>query len=139
MDIEINKRVLKYRKKSGMLQIDVAQALNMKLSTYSQMERLGDISAERIRKLADIFKIDVRVLLYGENFESTPSNSTPNFPPDGFVLLPLPQSGMSYYPVHNIESSIISIYRNELTKENQKQICKLLDSLRKNKKQRNIM
>ena len=64
MNLEINKRVVYYRKKARLKQTEVAELMGMKCSTYSQMEREGDISAERIIKLADIFKIDVRCLLY---------------------------------------------------------------------------
>ena len=100
MDIEINKRVAKYRKKCRMKQFEVAELLDMKVSTYSQMERLGDISAERIRKLAEIFNIDVKKLLYGEDY-STPEPA-PIYDPEKFILLPIPTNGMSYMPVHNI-------------------------------------
>ena len=131
MDIEINKRVTKYRKKNGMKQYQVAEMLGMKLSSYSQMERLGDISAERIRKLAEIFNMDVRNLLYDENFPNP--GPAPVYNPEKFILLPALTNGMSYMPVHNIESALITIYRNEFKKENQKQICELFDYLRKNK------
>ena len=79
------------------------------------MERLGDISAERIRKLAEIFNIDVKKLLYGENY--SPPETDPVYDTENFVLLPIPTNGMSYMPVHNIESALISVYRNQFNKE----------------------
>lgn len=131
MDIEINKRVAKYRKRAGMKQWEVAERLDMKSSTYSQMERVGDISAERIRNLAEIFNVDVKDLLYGESSRHSPF---PTVDPEKFVILPAPPNGMSYIPAHNTEASLIRIYRNDFTKENQKKICRLFDYLRKHKK-----
>ena len=63
----INQRVRKYRKDLFLNQSDVAQMLGMKTSTYSQMERMGNITCETLLKLTEILKVDVRKLLYGED------------------------------------------------------------------------
>lgn len=63
----INQRVRKYRKDLFLNQSDVAQMLGMKTSTYSQMERMGNITCETLLKLTEILKVDVLKLLYGED------------------------------------------------------------------------
>lgn len=63
----INQRVRKYRKELFLSQADVAGMLGMKTSTYSQMERMGNITCETLLKLAEIFKVDALKLLYGED------------------------------------------------------------------------
>lgn len=63
----INQRVKKQRKELFLSQADVAQMLDMKTSTYSQMERMGNITCETLLKLTEILKVDVLKLLYGED------------------------------------------------------------------------
>lgn len=63
----INQRVKKYRKELFLSQADVAQMLDMKTSTYSQMERMGNMTCETLLKLTEILKVDVLKLLYGED------------------------------------------------------------------------
>ena len=65
---EINERVVKIRKKHGFSQENLADKLNMKLSTYSQMERSGKIPCEVLVEIAEVFKMDIRYFLY-DNFE----------------------------------------------------------------------
>ena len=65
----INQRVRKYRKDLFLNQSDVAQMLGMKTSTYSQMERMGNITCETHLKLTKILKVDVLKLLYGEDIQ----------------------------------------------------------------------
>lgn len=62
----INQRVARCRKLANLTQTDVAEKLNMKCSTYSQMERKGIISAERLLKLAQIFDVSPNYLLNGQ-------------------------------------------------------------------------
>lgn len=62
----INKRVVHYRKLANLTQIETAEKMGMKISTYSQMERVGKISGERIVRLAEIFNIDPYLLLHNE-------------------------------------------------------------------------
>ncbi len=61
---EINKRIIYYRKKLGLTQGEVAQKLGIKPTTYSQAERENNITCEMAIKLAEIFNIDVKFLLY---------------------------------------------------------------------------
>ena len=62
---DINKRVKQYRKILGFSQANIAEMLGKKPSTYAQLERCGTFSCDTIIKLAEIFKINVSVLLYG--------------------------------------------------------------------------
>lgn len=62
----INKRVAHYRKLANLTQVETAERMGMKVSTYSQMERVGRISGERIVKLAAIFNIDPYLILHNE-------------------------------------------------------------------------
>ena len=62
----INKRIKYYRKKAGYCQYDVAEMLDMKLDTYSKMERFGNISCEILIKLSDILQVNPLLLLYNE-------------------------------------------------------------------------
>lgn len=63
MDNFINKNVVFHRKRKDYTQAEVAEKMAMKCSTYSQMERNGNISGDRLLKLAEIFEIDVSLLL----------------------------------------------------------------------------
>ena len=56
-NMTINERVAFYRKLRGMRQEDLAHKIKMKSSTYSQMERSGEISASRLLKIAEALDI----------------------------------------------------------------------------------
>lgn len=64
-DLSINERVARCRKMQGKRQEDMANALDMKLSTYSQMERAGEIKVARLMDIADILDITPDLLFYG--------------------------------------------------------------------------
>lgn len=81
MNLEINKRVKHIRKLLGYSQIKVAEMLGKKPSTYAQCEREGHITCGMLLSLAEIFNVDVRILLYGECIELSPPPS-----PDTFKL-----------------------------------------------------
>ena len=53
----LNERIAECRNKSGKNQTEVAEMLGIKCSTYSQMERKGIISADRLFEMAKIFGI----------------------------------------------------------------------------------
>ena len=63
----INQRITRYRKMLGYSQAQAADLLDMKHSTYSLKERGGDIDCKTLIKISDVFGVDVKVLLYGEN------------------------------------------------------------------------
>ena len=64
MDQKINKRITYYRKKNKLPQAEVAKMLGMKTNAYSRAEREGNIPCDMAIKLAEIFDIDVKSLLY---------------------------------------------------------------------------
>lgn len=66
-DTTVNQRIAAFRKKLHYSQGAVAEMIGMKGSTYSQMERRGIVSAERLIKLARVFDIPPEMLLYDED------------------------------------------------------------------------
>ena len=113
---EINTRIASIRKLREYKQSDVAQFLGLKTSTYSQMERKGNITGEMILKLAEIFNVDPMIILCGENseYEHVVVNI---FDPEERKLT-------------NLEKNIIKIFRN-LNKEKQEDICDYISKLAK--------
>lgn len=68
MSKEINKRLAYYRRLAGYSQVQLAEILGMKISTYSQRERTGNLSAEFITQVSQILGVDpVTILLGNEN------------------------------------------------------------------------
>lgn len=64
MDKSINRRIAIYRKMANLTQTEVAEKMGMKYSTYSQMERKGSISSERLLALSKILGVSTEMLLY---------------------------------------------------------------------------
>lgn len=113
---EINTRIASIRKLREYKQSDVAQFLGLKTSTYSQMERKGNITGEMILKLAEIFNVDPMIILCGENSEYE-HVVVDIFDPEERKLT-------------NLEKNIIKIFRN-LNKEKQEDICDYISKLAK--------
>ncbi len=65
MASEINKRIREVRKANGYSQEEFARYLGMKTSTYSQMERRGNISCDILLKICEIFDFNADYFLYG--------------------------------------------------------------------------
>ncbi|MBQ3057431.1 MAG: helix-turn-helix transcriptional regulator [Clostridia bacterium] len=63
----VNERIRSLRKQRKYSQKYVAQKMNMKVSTYSQMEREGNITCDSLIALCEIFNADVLSVLYGED------------------------------------------------------------------------
>ena len=116
MDKLINQRIALYRKMANLTQTEVAEKMGMKCSTYSQMERKGSISSERLLTLSKILGVKPEMLLYdssedkkidfsGNEISASTLNQTNN-----------PFSTGSYRPAPFIathkEESIIKILRN---------------------------
>ncbi len=53
----VNQRIAKCRKLANLTQTDVAEKLGIKCSTYSQMERKGLVTAERLFEMSKIFGV----------------------------------------------------------------------------------
>lgn len=71
MSESINDRIRKYRNLRKLTQVEVAESLGMKSSTYSQMERGGSITTDRLIKIAHLLTVDVRELLFGNFYNFT--------------------------------------------------------------------
>ena len=116
MDRKINQRIALYRKMANLTQTEVAEKMGMKCSTYSQMERKGSISTERLLVLADILGVTPEMLLYETSTakkldfsaaETVTSSLNQNKDPFGKA----PFSPAPFIPTHK-EESIIKILRN---------------------------
>ena len=68
-DMSINKRVAFYRRMKNLRQEDMADKLGMVHSTYSRMEREGNITADTLIKIASALEISPDLLFYGEDAE----------------------------------------------------------------------
>ncbi len=64
MAYTVNQRVAIYRKMANLTQTEAAERLGMKSSTYSQMERKGNISVEKLFAIASAFGVNPEVLLH---------------------------------------------------------------------------
>lgn len=116
MDRKINQRIALYRKMANLTQTEVAEKMGMKCSTYSQMERKGAISTDRLLVLADILGVTPEMLLYDAPVskkldfsaaETVTSSLNQNKDPFGKA----PFSPAPFIPTHK-EESIIKILRN---------------------------
>ena len=113
MGSKINQNVASCRKLAELKQSDVAEKLNIKISTYSQMERKGNITADMILKLAELFKVHPNVLLYGTDYDETQTDSEGNLKFREPITPPIPEPSSSSITVHtNSEENIIKIIRN---------------------------
>ncbi len=105
MSLEINQRVKAERIKKGYTQSQMANLLNMKCTTYSQMERSGNITCDKIVEIAKFLNVDVRILLYGEIKNKSIK-----------IIKPHQKTKSNrYYPTPKLtdsEKSIIKILRN---------------------------
>ena len=137
MQQTINQRIALYRKMANLTQTEVAEKMGMKCSTYSQMERKGSISSERLLTLSKILGVKPEMLLYdspedkkidfsGNEISSSTLNQTNN-----------PFSGSSYSPAPFIathkEESIIKILRN-LPKPQYDEVINFIDAKYKESK-----
>lgn len=131
----INERVAHYRKLANLNQAQAAERMGMKLSTYSQMERVGNISGERIIKLAQIFGVDASILLLGETdripakVPNNPGDTVLTAEQDKPVLPPVPKP----FLLTNKEKTIITVIRN-FSKKEQDEVIAFIESKRKRKK-----
>lgn len=141
MSETINQRIALYRKLANLTQTEAAEKMGMKCSTYSQMERKGSISTERLLALADIFGVKPDVLLYDTKFQSPGQvNFFSNESATGSQLRQsVPFSDKNFGPspfiVTHKEESIIKILRN-LPKSDYDDIISLINQKYKESKNR---
>ena len=133
----INQRVAKCRKLANLNQTDVAEKLGMKCSTYSQMERKGIISAERLLKMAVIFGVSPNYLLNGEEpaKQEVPPVPIINPKPDEGTLGQTPEipHQPKIFVVTKKEESLLKLIRN-FSKPNYDRVMKFVETIYKEEK-----
>lgn len=110
MSETINQRILKYRKLANLTQAEVADKLGMKSNAYSQMERKGNISADRLVALASIMGIHPDILLFGETENDIVINKL-DFTPKPKNSRKLKQSPTSF--VDSLQSGFVATHKEE--------------------------
>ena len=119
----INERIARCRKLANLTQTETAEKMGMKCSTYSQMERKGSISTDRLLILAHIFNVSPNTLLFGTDIDSNDNKTTGNtlnLEPQNEIKPALSQSGDFYenkfksapFIVSHKEENILKILRN---------------------------
>ena len=108
MEETINQRIKNFRRRLNYTQEQIALKMGMKPSTYSQMERCGKISSERITKLAQILETDAVTLLYGEKQNIT------NFvePIEPKVEKPLVIPNLTSNDLTAREAALVKMFKN---------------------------
>ncbi len=122
MENDINVRIRKYRKAKKMTQEELGNALGMKCSTYSQMERKGKITVGMAQKIADILDVDPDMIMYGEKTTSLPFPPPIENPPLKFAdsSNPFDQSksnGPEIITAYKSGEFLISVEETRLIKE----------------------
>ena len=74
----INQRIAGYRKLAGLTQAQAADLLGLKRNTYARMEKYGNPSPDMLKQIAELFRVSVATLLYGQ--EETEAYSNTNIP-----------------------------------------------------------
>ena len=124
MTHEINQRIKNRRKNLGIMQKKVAKFLGIKESTYSQMERTGNITCETAVKLARLFDTDLDSLILGVEKDERPPKEEKKEKinlkiEDEFILTPN-------------EQSIITVLRN-FTKQDREECIAFIEKKYQNK------
>ena len=134
MSNSINQNVASCRKLVGLKQSDVAEKLNLKTSTYSQMERKGNITAEMIVRLAELFKISPLILLYGLDYKEEKSQNDDNLTLSEPFTPPVPELTAPADTVFtNREENSMKITRN-LSKNDREEVFEFIEAKYKKKK-----
>ena len=136
----VNQRIARYRKFRGFSQAELAMRIGMKSSTYSQMERGGNISTKRLLLIARELKVEPEVLLMGEESYPPTSAETTRFGQEPVIPWPPVNSTVptqtvqqkpevKYEPAFNFskhEENFIKIYRY-ISQEDRDEIDRLLN------------
>ena len=133
----LNDRIAECRNKSGKNQTEVAEMLGIKCSTYSQMERKGIVSADRLFKLAEIFGVTPCYLYDG---------TEPCRPKEGGSIMPqiesdtptlkspeIPIFKKDIYIITKKEENVIKILRELKGTEEYNKAIKYIEELNRNK------
>ena len=130
---EMNRRVQKLRKERGLTQAELAKLLGLKTSTYSQMEQHGNITANMVIRIAEIFNVDTDSILFGELKEERK-------PDINEFIKALPYQINSYYfiiKVNNDERNMLTSFRN-ISKKRQEMVMRFVYDLVMNRRSKEI-
>ena len=122
----VNDRIIKYRNIADLNQTEVAEKLGIKCSTYSQLERKGIVSAERLFKLSEIFGVSPCMLFNGKEPCKNTDINTLNSPEPVF-----PKTEV--FVATKKEQNIIKIIR-EFDKADYNRVMELIQEIRAEKK-----
>ena len=133
----LNDRIAKCRRLANLTQTDMAEKLNIKCSTYSQMERKGIVSAERLFEMAKIFGV-TPCYLYDETEPCRQDHQESIMPQTesfGSVLKQpeLPTIKKDIFIVTKKEENLIKLLRN-LSKQNYDKTIKFIEDIYRNEK-----
>ncbi len=135
---EVNERIAQCRRLSGLTQTDIAEKLNIKCSTYSQMEREGNISANRLYKLAEIFGVTPCYLYNGKepckkniplDFTSIESSNS-----ETVLKQPEPEFKKDVFVITKKEEKLITLIRNFSKADSDKVMAFIAELNQKDKK-----
>lgn len=133
----VNERIAKYRRLANIKQRDMAEKLGMKGSTYSQMERTGIVSAERLFKMADIFGVTPCQLYKGEEpckSDTFNQHTSADNPATLIFQQPaMPKIEKEIFTITKKEENLIKIIRN-LSKPNYDKTMKFIEEIYKEDK-----
>ena len=135
---DVNYRIAHWRKLSGFNQTELAEKLGIKCNTYSQMERKGLISAERLFEMAKIFGVSPCYLFNEtepcrEEAKTSIVPQTENMP--SILNQPeIPMIKRDVFVVTKKEENLIKILR-KLSKEDYNATMKFIEEM--NRKQKN--
>ncbi len=126
---DLNKRILNYRRIANLTQTDMAEKLGIKCSTYSQMERNGVISSERLFEIAKILGVSPCKLYFDK--EPCREEALASIPETQISVLkqpPLEKPKKEIFVVTKKEESMLKILHN-LSKPNVKKVMDLVNEL----------
>ena len=147
MASEVNERIKTYRKEKKLTQGELAKMIDLKTSTYSQMEREGNITVDMALKIAEVLGIDPNLIVYGKETKADGELEVSTVKPTGYILhtpggvietlygtttQPEDKKDENDLPfdLSNTEKSIIKIY-HYLPKLQQKEVRMFIDEIRK--------
>ena len=130
MSVEINKRITMYRKLLNLSQKTVAELMDMKSSTYSQMERGGSITCDRLLRLSEIFDVSPILLLCGKEQNDTDKD---NLLREGTFFDREKKNANPPIVLSKKEENYIKILRN-LSKQDRNEVIEFLEQKYKESK-----
>ncbi len=133
---DVNRRILNYRKMANLTQTDMAEKLDIKCSTYSQMERKGLITVDRLFEMSKIFGVSPCQLYLGkEPCRDEAISSLQAAQPSILKQPEIEKPKKEIFIVTKKEENMLKIIRN-LSKSNYNKIMDLVGELYKEEKEK---